>query len=173
MINSKIQNAINEQINAEFYSAFLYLSMSAYCQRINLPGYANWLKIQYQEEVTHALKFYNYLIDRGANVELKTIQNPKIEWSSPVEVFKDTLMHEQHVTSLINNLVDLSIKEKDFATNSMLQWFVNEQVEEEANASLIYEQTKRVENSNDGLFMLDKELKARVFVDSTLPNKGA
>jgi ferritin len=167
MIKEKIQIAINEQINKEFFSAYLYLSMSAYCESINLPGFANWFRVQYQEENTHALKLYNYLMERGAKVELKAIDKPKTEWSSPLEVFKDTLEHEKYVTNLINNLYEISLCEKDFATSSFLQWFINEQVEEEATASLILEQVKRVENSNDGLFILDKELATRTFVDST------
>jgi len=169
MINEKIQNVINEQINKEFYSAYLYLSMSAYCDSINLPGFANWLNVQYQEEVSHALKFYNYLKERGGKVLLKNIDSPKTEWTSPVEVFKDTLEHEQYVTNSINNIYELCIQEKDFASLSFLQWFINEQVEEEATASLILEQVKRVEKSNDGLFMLDKELSLRTFVDNTKP----
>jgi len=172
MINEKIEKSINDQINKEFYSAYLYLSMSAYCDSINLPGFANWLKVQYQEEVTHALKFYSYLIERGGKVMLKSIDNPKTEWSSPVEIFKDTLEHEQFVTRSINNIYELSYQEKDFATISFLQWFINEQVEEEASASLILEQVKRVENSNNGLFMLDKELAQRIFVDNTIKTEA-
>jgi ferritin len=167
MLNPKIEKALNEQINAEFYSAFLYLSMSNYFERLNLPGFANWTYVQYLEESTHALKILKFMNERGGAVKLQAIKEPPTEWSSPVDVFENIYKHEQHVTALIHSLVELSIHEKDYATNSMLQWFINEQVEEEASASLILEQTKRVADSKNGIFMIDRELSARVFNDAT------
>lgn len=168
MINSKIEKALNDQINAEYYSAYLYLSMSAYLDNINLKGMANWMRVQYQEEVTHALKMYDFILERGGKVCLSQINTPPTEWSSVLDIFKETLKHEEYVTSLINNLVDISISEKDHATTNFLQWFVNEQVEEEANASEILGQVKMAQESKGTMFMLDKQLGTRVFVDSTL-----
>ncbi len=167
MLNQKVEKLMNEQINAEFYSAFLYLSMSAYFERMNLPGLANWTYVQYLEETTHALKFFKYVNERGGNVRLATIKEPPVEWKSPLHVFQEIYKHEQHVTALINNLVDASIQEKDHASNNMLQWYVAEQVEEEANAQLIMGHLERIGESKDGLFMLDKELSARTFNDAT------
>lgn len=170
MISKKMEEAINNQINAEFYSAYLYLAMSAYFENQNLPGFAHWMHAQYQEEVTHAMKFLNYLNERGGRVLLKTIEGPNNEWKGPLHVFEETLKHEQVVTGLINNLVDLAIQEKDHATNNFLQWFVGEQVEEEATAANILGTIKMVQDSKDSLYMLDKELAQRVFVDNTQNN---
>ncbi|HNX07265.1 MAG TPA: ferritin [Bacteroidales bacterium] len=168
MLSKKMEKALNDQINAEFFSAFLYLSMSAYFTRKNLPGFANWLKIQYQEESAHAMLFFNYLNERGGKAELKAIEKPDLEWKDSIKVFEEVLKHEQKVTALINNLVNIAIQEKDHATNNKLQWFVAEQVEEEANASEILEQLKIVEGKGQGLLLLDRELKTRVFVDPTI-----
>lgn len=159
-----MEQALNEQINAEFYSAYLYLSMSAWCENKNLKGFANWLRVQYQEETAHALKLLDYIHERNGTVVLEKIEAPSDNWQDIIDVFQNVLKHEQHVTSLINNLVQISIEEKDYATYNMLQWFVNEQVEEEANASEILEQLKMFEGKGAPLFMLDKELKQRVFV---------
>ncbi len=175
-MNQKLEKAINEQINAETYSAYLYLAMSAYFERMNLPGFANWTYVQYLEETTHSLKFFKYINERGGAAKIMAIKEPPAEWKSPQHVFEEILKHEQYVTSLINNLVDLSIQEKDHASNNLLQWYVAEQVEEEANASLILGHLKRIGDSKDGLFMLDKELSARVFADATgtiIPTAGA
>ncbi len=170
MISKKIEKEINEQINAEFWSAYLYLSMSAYFVSKNLPGFANWMQIQYQEEISHALKFFNYLNERGGRVNLKPIEAVKTEWKDEIEVFHETLKHEQHVTYLINNLVNLAIEEKDHASNNMLQWYVSEQVEEEANVDEILQQLVLLEGNKFGLLMLDRELKQRTFVDETVQN---
>lgn len=170
MIKQELVDAINEQINAEYYSAYLYLSMSAYMTEQGLEGAANWMHVQYQEEVTHMMKFYNYLLERGGRVVLMAIEAPPVEWNSPLHVFEETLKHEEHVTSLINRLVDLSIEYRDHATTNFLQWYVAEQVEEEANANNILAKMKMVERSSDGIYMLDKELGQRVFVDSTQQN---
>jgi ferritin len=162
-----MQLAIDEQINAELWSAYLYLSMSAYFESQNLRGFANWMKIQWQEEVTHAIKFYDYVHSRGGRVTLKPIGAVQFDWKNAVEVFNDTLEHERVVTSLINNLANLAVEEKDHATNSMLQWFIAEQIEEEANAEQILVQLKMIGDNGYGMLMLDRELASRVFVDST------
>ncbi|MEI6092794.1 MAG: ferritin [bacterium] len=167
MLNPKVEKLMNEQINAENYSAFLYLSMSAYFERLNLSGFAKWTYVQYLEETTHALKFFKYINERGGKVTLTAIKEPAIEWKSPIDVFDNIYKHEQHVTSLINNLVDVALQERDHASNNVLQWYVAEQVEEEANAQRIFEQLKRVGESKDGLYMLDKEVGIRVFNDAT------
>jgi ferritin len=170
MLTSKMQKALNGHINAEMYSAYLYLSMSAYFQDRNLPGFANWMNIQFQEEWAHAMKFFNYIVERGGRVELEQIEKPKFEWQDAVDVMEETLKHEQLVTSLINNLMHLAHEERDYASVSMLQWFVDEQVEEEANATAILEKLKMIECKGSGMFMLDNEFAARVFVD---PNQNA
>lgn len=167
VINEKMQNAINEQINAEIYSAYMYLSMSAYFQTQGLQGFANWMYIQWQEEMTHAMKFFNYIHERGGKITLKEIKQPPHAWSSALEVMEASLEHEQLVTSLINNLVDISLKEKDYATNNMLQWYVKEQVEEEDNVSTIIDELKMIGDNKHGLLMLDKELRGRTFTDET------
>ena len=124
-----MEKAINEQVNAELYSAYLYLSMQAYFESQNLKGFANWMSVQTQEEVMHAMKMYHFLIERGGKVTLKAIAGPETDWKSPVAAFEQVAAHENKVTGLINNLVNMAIEEKDHATNTFLQWFVNEQVE--------------------------------------------
>lgn len=163
MISKKMEEALNAQVNAELYSAYLYLSMESYFQSLNLNGLANWMRVQTQEEVTHAMKIYDFVNERGGRALLKGIDGPPTEWNSPLAVFEAAYAHEQKVTVLINDLVDLAIKEKDHATNSFLQWFVNEQVEEEASADEIVQQLKMMENAPGGMFMLDRELGQRVF----------
>lgn len=158
-----MEEEYNKQINAEFYSAYLYLSMSAYLSSINLNGFANWMETQYQEEMAHALKFYNYVIERGGNVTLEAIEKPQTSWNGIVHVFEETLKHEQHVTSLINNLMSVALEEKDHASVSFLQWFVDEQVEEEASVDEVLQQLKLIDGKGSGLFMLDREAKSRVF----------
>ena len=170
MINEKIEHAINDQINAEFFSAYFYLSMAAYFESLNLSGFSNWMKIQYQEEISHTMKFFNYINERGGKVILKGVEAPPHSWDSPTHVFEETLKHEEKVTSLINDLVDLSIKEKDHATSNFLQWYIQEQVEEEANVGNILAKLKMIQHSPESLFILDKELGARVFVDNTISN---
>lgn len=162
-MNKKMEKALNEQINAEMYSSYLYLSMSAYFSDANMNGFANWMRVQAQEEMAHAMIFFDYVNERGGRVELKAIEKPKKDWKNAIEVFEETLKHEQLVTSLIHNLVDLAITEKDHATNNKLQWFVKEQVEEEANATALLGEVKMTEGKGPGMFMIDRELKTRVF----------
>ena len=164
MINKKMENAINKQINWELYSSYLYLSMSAYFESTNLKGFSSWMRVQAMEEQTHTKRFYDFLTARGGRVILSTIKSPPSDWKSPLSVFENVLEHEQHVTSLINSLIDLSVKLKDHATNSFLQWFVNEQVEEEASADEVVQSLKLNENNPGGLFMIDKDLAQRTFV---------
>jgi ferritin len=163
MISKKMEEALTEQVNAELYSAYLYLSMESYFKAQNLNGFANWMKVQTQEELSHAMKIYDFVDERGGRVLLKAIEGPPTDWDSALAVFKAVYEHEQKVTGLINNLVDLAIKEKDHATNSFLQWFVNEQVEEEASADEILQQLKMMQNAPGGMFMLNRELGQRVF----------
>ncbi|NIP44838.1 MAG: ferritin [candidate division Zixibacteria bacterium] len=161
MLSSNMKKALNDQINAELYSAYLYLSMAAYFEDTNLPGMAGWMKAQAQEEVGHAMKFYGYVFDRDSKVELKAIDGPKTKWASPLAAFEDAYKHEQKVTGLIHKLVDLANKEKDHATRSFLNWFVDEQVEEEASTKMIADRLKVIGDSKPGLFMLDRELAGR------------
>lgn len=163
MINQRVADAINAQINAEMYSAYLYLSMSAYFEEENLAGFANWMRIQFEEEQFHAMKFFNYLSERGGRVELEAIEKPKVSWDSIIEVFEETLEHERHVTSLINNLMDIAIEERDHATSSFLQWYIDEQVEEEAAAEGILTQLKFIGGQGNAVLMLDREMAARTF----------
>jgi ferritin len=172
MLNKKMQEAINSQINAEIYSSYLYLSMSAYFESINLSGFASWMRAQAQEEMVHAMKFYDYVNERGGRVILGPIEAPPSEWESAVAVFDATYKHEQKVTGLINDLVDLAIEEKDHATNNLLQWFVSEQVEEEASASGVLNKAKLTGDAPGGLFMLDQELGARVFTMPVAAGQG-
>jgi ferritin len=170
MISKKVQNAINEQINAEMYSAYLYLSMSAYFEDQNLSGFANWTRIQAQEEMTHAMKFFDYINERGGRVELKAIENPPDNWKDPTDVIQNVYDHEQKVTGLIHNLVKIAREENDYATENMLQWYVDEQVEEEANADQILQQLLLIGGQGQGLLMMDRELSRRQFVDETQAN---
>lgn len=163
MLSEKMANALNGQLNAELYSAYLYLSMEAYFQAANLPGFANWMRVQAREEQFHAMKFYDFINERGGRVILAQIQAPPNEWDSPLAVFEAALAHEQKVTGLINDLVDLAIQEKDHAANSSLQWFVDEQVEEEDTAGTIVGQLKLIKDSPQALFLMDKELSQRAF----------
>jgi ferritin len=167
MLNTKIQDALNSQINAELYSSYLYLSMSAYFDSQNLTGMANWMRIQAQEELTHAMKFFDFVNERDGRVVLTQVGAPKTEWTSPLDVFEDVLAHEKKVTGLINELVDLSLTEKDHAANIFLQWFVTEQVEEEANASTIVDKLKLIGDTPVALYMLDGELGQRTLPSPT------
>jgi ferritin len=169
MISEKIQKGLNDQLNFELYSAYIYMSMSAALESMGLPGFANWMRIQTQEEVSHAYKFYHHLLERGSKVKLAAIPEPKTEWPGVLDIFKDALAHEQIVTGRINDLVDLAIKEKDHASNMFLQWFVSEQVEEEASVEEIIQKLKLSEDAKGVLFMLDKEMGTRVF---TPPAQG-
>lgn len=167
MLSKRIEKELNDQINAEYWSAYFYLSMAAYFENKNLPGFANWMKVQYQEEILHVMKFFNYVNDRGGRVLLKPIDAVKTEWKDEIEVFEDTLKHEQKVTGLINNLVNIALEEKDHATHNILQWYVSEQVEEESNVDEILQQLKMMEGNKHGLLMIDRELKQRILIDTT------
>ena len=161
MLTEKMQKALNGQLNAELYSAYLYLSMNAYFKSINLDGFANWMYYQAQEELEHSMKFYDFVIQRGGKVVLAQIEAPPTEWDSPLAVFEVTLAHEQKVTGLINDLVEIALGEHDHATNIFLQWFVSEQVEEEESVSGVLEQLKLMGDAQGGLFMIDRELAKR------------
>jgi ferritin len=161
MLPEKMENALNGQLNAELYSAYLYLSMNAYFKSVNLDGFANWMYYQAQEEVTHAMKFYDFINSRGGRVKLSQIDAPATEWNSPLAVFEATLEHEQKVTGLINDLVELALEEHDHATNIFLQWFVSEQVEEEESVGGVLEQLRLMGEAKGGLFMIDRELAKR------------
>ncbi len=159
MLSERMQNAINKQINAELYSSYLYLSMASYFESIDLAGCAKWMYAQTQEEMVHAMKMYDYVNEAGGRVILDAIEKPQEEWDSPLAVFEHAYKHEQLVTSLINDLMNLAIEEKDHATQIFLQWFVSEQVEEEASASGVVNRLKLA--GDHGLFMVDKELGQR------------
>jgi len=161
MINDKMEKALNAQINAELYSAYVYLSMAAYFESRDLPGMANWMTAQAQEEVAHAMKLYRHIVERGGRVSLTAIDGPPADWESPAAVFEAAYKHEQHVTKLIHDLVALSIEVKDYAAKSMLDWFVDEQVEEEASASAIVAKLQMIGDHAPALLMLDNELGAR------------
>ena len=162
-IKEKVQDALNEQIKWELYSSYLYLSMSAYFTSINLSGFAHWMKVQAQEEVAHAMRFYDYVIERGGRVKLLAIDQPRFEWEAPLQAMEEVYEHEKRVTGLINGLMDLAVSEKDYPTINMLQWFVEEQVEEESSADDIVQKVKMVSDDRGAgvLYMLDKELGQR------------
>jgi ferritin len=161
MLSKKTAKAINTQINREFYSAFLYLAMANDAMDKGFKGAANWFNIQFKEEQEHALKFAHYLQTQGAKVELAAIAAPKTEWKDLLEMFKDALAHEKKVTAWIGEINTLAIEEKDYATQNMLQWFINEQVEEEANATDIIWMLDMSAGSKGALFMADKQLGKR------------
>lgn len=163
MLNKKLEEALNAQINAEFWSAYLYLSMSSDMSDKGMAGVANWFAIQFKEEQDHAMKFFNYVISRGGKVTLRPIEKVDTEWKSPLAAFEQTLQHEEKVTSLINDLYALAEQEKDYATQSMLKWFIDEQVEEEENAKAIIDTLKLIGDNGYGLYQLDKELATRVY----------
>jgi ferritin len=165
MIKKEVLNAFNEQINAESYSAYMYLSMAAYFENLGLSGFANWMKVQYQEESAHAIKFFNYVISRGGKVVLKAIGQVPTEFDGIVDAFEKTLVHENEVTDLINKLMNIAGSASDHASQSFLKWFVDEQVEEEANVEKILATLKLINGQGNGIFMLDRELSQRVFVD--------
>ena len=161
MIDGKMQEAINKHINAELYSSYLYLSMSAHYQSINLTGFAHWMRVQAREELAHALKFYDHVIERGGAVALQPVDAPPSRWDSPLAAFEDAYRHEQKVTGLINQLVDDAVQTRDHATNNFLQWFVAEQVEEEASADAIVQKLRLVGDAPGGLLMIDHHLGER------------
>ena len=161
MISEKMQKTLNTHLNEEFYSSYLYLSMAAYFEAKNLKGFANWFRIQSTEEQMHGMKFFDFILQKGGKAILTQIASPKNEWKSISEVFADTLKHEQKITLLINNLVEVAMQEKDFAANNFLQWFVTEQVEEEANVEEIIQKLEMIGDNKSGLYMLDNELGSR------------
>ncbi len=173
MIGKKMEESLNGQLNAELYSAYLYLSMAAYFESVDLSGFANWMRIQTQEEQFHAMKFYDYIIERGGRVILSPVDAPPSDWDSPFAAFKATLEHEQKVTGLINELVYLAREVKDNASEVFLQWFVNEQVEEEDNVGKVLGQLKLIKDSPEALFMMDKEMRQRVFTPPAAAEGGA
>jgi ferritin len=170
MISDKMQAAVNEQINAELYSSYLYLSMAAYYQDIDLPGFANWMRVQTLEEGVHGTMFFDFLHERNGRALLQPIAGPPTTWDSPLGPFQQAYEHETEVTRRINNLVTLALEERDHATVTFLDWFVREQVEEESSALAIVKQLRHIEDDRSALFMLDRELATRVF---TPPAPGA
>ena len=161
MLSKNVQEALNDQIGKEFYSAYIYLSMSAYFQGENLPGCAHWMRLQYQEEIAHALKLFDYIHNREGVVTLQAIKQPQGKFKSALDVFLQALGHEKDVTASINRIYALTQKENDYATQVALQWFVTEQVEEEKNAGEIVEQMKMVGDNRVALLMIDRQLAAR------------
>jgi len=163
MLNEKVEQGINDQINAELYSAYLYYSMAAYFEGLSLKGFSHWMRVQALEEMTHVQKFFEYLNDRSGRVVLMPIEAPASEWGSPLQVFEQVYAHEVQVTGLINKLMDLVLGISDHASSSFLQWFVGEQVEEEASADEVLQKLKLVDKTEGGLFLLDQEMDKRTF----------
>ncbi len=172
MLNKEMERALNAQVNAEMYSAYLYLSMSAYFQSKSLGGFASWMRVQAQEEMVHAMKLYDFINERGGRVILEPIEAPPTEWDSPLATSEAVYEHEQKVTGLINELVELALEKHDHATNIFLQWFVSEQVEEEDSANDVVEKIKLMGDARGGLFMLDRELGQRVFTPPAATSEG-
>jgi len=166
VLSKELEEAINNQINAEVYSGYLYMSMSSYFESMSLKGFAHWMRVQTLEEMTHAQKFINFVNDRGGRVILQPVEGPGSEWESPLAAFEAAYAHEVLVTGLINGMMDLALKGSDHATASFLNWFVDEQVEEEATADDVVQKLKLVDKTEGGLFLLDIEMDKRVF---TLP----
>lgn len=164
MISEKLEKAFNDQINKELYSEYLYLSMQAYFERLNLKGFVNWMNVQIQEEHAHAMGMFNYVHERGGKVQLEAIDKPQVDWNSPLHVFEEVLKHEEFVTSRINALMDVAEEVKDRAALSFLDWYLKEQVEEESNVGGVLATLKLIKDDAKALLMLDKELAARTFV---------
>jgi ferritin len=164
MLSEKLTNAINDQIQYEYYSAFIYKAMQAYFEVEDLPGMANWMDVQFQEEMSHAEKMFKFVCETGCHVKLQAMDAPNNDYSSPLEAFEESLRHEQIVTSRINDLMDLAQQEKNHAAQIFLQWFVTEQVEEESSVSHIIAKLKRISQDGRGLMMIDQELAKRTFV---------
>ncbi len=164
MLNEKMEKAFNDQINKELYSEYLYLSMQAYFERLNLKGFVNWFTVQVQEEHAHAMGMFNYVHERGGKVELDAIDKPETDWDSPLACFEQVLEHEEYVTSRINALMDVADEVKDRAALSFLDWYLKEQVEEEANVGGVLATLRLIGNDANALLLLDKELATRTFV---------
>ena len=161
MFSEKVQEAMNEQIKNELYSAYIYLSMAAHFEAVNLPGFAHWMRMQSGEEVEHAMKFFDFINERGGRVELRTIEQPPVEWDSPLSIFETALGHEQKVTGMINNIYEIAVADKDYASQIMLQWFIEEQVEEEKSAGEIVETLKMFGERDTVVLLLDRQLGER------------
>lgn len=166
-MNKIVEKALNEQVNAEMYSAYLYLAMSTWADKQGFKGVKHWLKLQADEEMTHAMKMYDFILERNGSVELTAIEAPTNSWKDLLDLYEAVYEHEQKVTGLINNLYDIALQEKDHATSSFLQWFITEQVEEEANVCEIIDQLKLAGANGAGMFMIDKELSTRVATTAT------
>jgi ferritin len=161
MLSKKVQEALNEQIRNELYSAYLYLSMSAYAESVGLPGFASWMRAQSQEEVEHAMKLFDYIADRDGRVTLLAIAQPAADFKSPLAMFQQTLDHEREVTKMIHRIYDLAAQENDYGTMVMLQWFITEQVEEEKTAGAIVDELKMVGDKGTALYLVDRQLASR------------
>ncbi len=161
MLTKPVQEAINHQIKSELHSAYVYLAMTAYCEAMNLRGFAHWMRMQSREELSHAMKLFAYVNDRGGRITLQAIDAPPFDFNSPLEMMEEVLQHERKVTGMINALYEVALKENDYATQVHLQWFLTEQVEEEKNASEIVERLKMIGAQTAGLLLLDRELGAR------------
>ncbi|WP_321290365.1 ferritin [uncultured Sunxiuqinia sp.] len=167
MLKEEVLKALNNQINAEMHSAYLYLSMSAYFEDKGLSGFANWMKVQYQEELAHSLKFFDFVNERNGRVILEPIDGVPTDFDGIIDVFEKTLAHEQKVTGMIDQLMDVAVKASDHATQSFLKWFVDEQVEEEATVNELLDNLKLIDGQGNGVFMLNRELQGRKFMDTT------
>jgi ferritin len=163
MIGKKLNDAMNEQIKNELESYYIYLSMAAWLHSKALDGMGHWMRVQAHEEMLHAMKFFNHLIDRGGKVALKDLKQLKIQWKSPLEVFQDAFEHEKFISKKINDLMSIARQEKEYASEPLLAWFTDEQIEEESNANKITEQLEMIGTDKSGLLMLDRELAARAY----------
>ncbi|MEA2497785.1 MAG: ferritin [Actinomycetota bacterium] len=161
MLNKKVEAAMNDQLQKELQSAYVYLAMSAYTESLSLPGISQWLRSQWEEELAHAMKFYNFIVDRGSRVEFKALDAPPVDYSSALNVFETALEHERSVTRSINDLYELVAQEKDFASQAWLDWFATEQVEEEKSVGQIVDDLKRTGDKGDGLYLIDRALGSR------------
>lgn len=173
MLSKKMEEALNDQLHFELYSSYIYFAMASYLDSLDLNGFTNWMQVQVKEELVHVMKFYTFINERNSRVVLQAVDNPGKDWESPLAVFQAALEHEQKVTARINNLINLALEEKDHATNHFLQWFVNEQVEEEASVNAVIQQLKLAGKEGPGLFMIDRELGTRVFVPPPATPAGA
>lgn len=163
-MKEEMEKAFNKQVNAELYSSYLYLAMESYFQSISLAGFASWMRIQVQEELFHGIKMYDYIHERGGKAKLEAIAQPEEKWETPLAAFEQVLAHEQQVTGLINNLIDVALDVRDHAAKAFLDWFITEQVEEESTAGQIVDRLRLIGKDSSGLFLLDTELAKRVFV---------
>jgi ferritin len=163
-MKKEMEKALNKQVNAELYSSYLYLAMESYFQSISLSGFASWMRVQVQEEMFHGIKIYDYIHERGGKARLEAIAKPEEKWETALAAFEHVLAHEQHVTGLINNLIDVALDVRDHAAKAFLDWFITEQVEEESTAGQIVDRLRLIGKDSSGLFLLDTELAKRVFV---------